>query len=313
MRFWSEKDIEREPVGWFHFEEAFKFNTLPEIFVQFIQLHLKKTICCKESISQIIIIFENEEDEHQDIDPEISNWLETVCDMKPEEGELNKIYFQRLWREYKKQTGHCFSCGELLDHNGPCYYCKIDFIILEEMTHFGNAWNNWGNSTFISNSMPTITSRGEIDTKFRSEIYRQCIAIGESMDFMPLPANQCNTNRTTGKITEPLIRTWNNLTTPLHYGAAARIQECKNRRTKTIPLLEELCLKNVFSILVENHKLTQHGIKQLPLLPMMISKMKRIFSTGESLVYAPNRTHEYGLRIHLQMTGKHALGDCKLQ
>ena len=166
MCFWSEKDIEREPAGWFHFEEAFKFNTLPEIFVRFIQLHLKKTICCKESISQIIIIFENEEDEHRDIDPEISNWLETVCDMKPEEGQLNRIYFPRLWREYKKQTGHCFSCGELLDHNSPCYYCKIDFIILEEMTHFGNAWNNWGNSTFISNSMPRITSRGEIDTKF---------------------------------------------------------------------------------------------------------------------------------------------------
>ena len=79
--------------------------------------------------------FENEEDEHRDIDPEISNWLETVCAMKPEEGELNNIYFPRLWREYKKQTGHCFSCGELLYHNGPCYYCKIDFIILEEMTH----------------------------------------------------------------------------------------------------------------------------------------------------------------------------------
>ena len=57
---------------------------------------------------------------------------------------------------------------------------------------------------------------GEIDTTFRSEIYTQCIAIGESMDFMPLPANQCNTNHTTGKITEPPIRTWNNLTTPLH-------------------------------------------------------------------------------------------------
>ena len=67
-----------------------------------------------------------------------------------------------------------------------------------------------------------------------------------------------------------------------------------------IPLLEELCLKNVFSILVENHKLTQHGIKQLPLPPMMISKMKRIFSAGESLVYAPNRTHEYGLRMPLE-------------
>ena len=238
--------------------------------------------------------------------------------MKPEEGELNNIYFPRLWREYKKQMGHCFSCGELLDHNGPCYYCKIDFIILEEMTHLGNAWNNWGNSTFISNSMPTITSRGETDTKFRSEIYTQCIAIGEPMAFLPLTINQCNINRAEGRITEPLIwayllRTWNNLTAPLHYGAAARIWKCKNQRTRMIPLLEELCLKRIFSILVENYKLTHHGLKQLPLPPMMISKIKRIFSAVESLFYAPNRAHEYGPRIHLQMTGKHALRDCKLQ
>ena len=99
----------------------------------------------------------------------------------------------------------------------------------------------------------------------------------------------------------------------LHYGAAARIQECKNQRTRTIPLLEELCLKRIFSILVENYKLTRDGLKQLPLPPMMISKIKRIFSAAESLVYAPNLAHEYGPRIRLQMTGKHALGDCKLQ
>ena len=72
-------------------------------------------------------------------------------------------------------------------------------------------------------------------------------------------------------------------------------------------------LKKVFSFLVENYKLTCHGIKQLPLPPMMISKMKRIFSAAESLVYAPNCAHEYGPRICLQMTGKHALRDCKLQ
>ena len=231
---------------------------------------------------------------------------------------MNKFYFLRLWREYKRQTGHCFSCGELLDHNGPCYYCKIDFIILEEMTHFGNAWNNWGNSTFISNSMPTITSRGETDTKFQSEIYTQFIAKGEPMDFMPLTANQRNINRAIGRITGPpirtyLLRTWDNLTALLLYGAAARIQECKNRRTRMIPLLEELCLKRVFSILVENYKLSPHGIKQLPLPPMMISKMKRIFSAAEFLVYAPNRAHEYGPRICLKMTGKHAFRNCKLQ
>ena len=152
----NEWDIEREPVGWFCFEEASQFNTLPEIFVQFVQQRLRRTECCKNSSSQIIIIFKEEEKEHKDIDPEISNWMKTVCSMEPREGELKNIYFPRLWREYKKQTGHCFSCGELINYIGPCQYCKIDFIILEEMTHFANAWTNWGNSVFISNSMPQL-------------------------------------------------------------------------------------------------------------------------------------------------------------
>ena len=39
----NEWDIEREPVGWFHFEEASQFNTLPEIFVRFVQQHLRRT------------------------------------------------------------------------------------------------------------------------------------------------------------------------------------------------------------------------------------------------------------------------------
>ena len=135
----NEWDIEREPVRWFCFEEASQFNSFPEIFIRFVQQHLKRTECCKDSSSQILIIFEKEEEEHRDIHPEISNWIKTVCSMEPEERELRNIYFPRLWREYKKQTGHCFSCGKLLNYNGPCHFCKIDLIILEEMTHFGNA------------------------------------------------------------------------------------------------------------------------------------------------------------------------------
>ena len=123
--------------------------------------------------------------------------------MEPEEGELKNIYLPRLWREYKKQTGHYFSCGKLLDCNGPCHFCKIDFIILEEMTHFGNAWNNWGNSVFISNSMCTIMTRGEIATKFLSEIYMKCMAICEPMHFMGMSVNQWNIYHTEERITEP--------------------------------------------------------------------------------------------------------------
>ena len=138
------------------------------------------------------------------------------------------------------------------------------------------------------------------------------------MVSMALTANRCNINCIEGRITEPLIwkyllRAWNNLTAPLHYGAADRIWECKIRITMMIPLLEELCLKRVFSILAENCKLSPHQWKQLPLPPMMISKMMRIFSSAESLIYILNPAYDYGLRIHIQMTGKHALRNCKLQ
>ena len=102
----NEWDIEREPVGWFPFEEASQFDTLPEIFIWFVQQLLRRTECCKDSSSQIVITFKEEGEEHRDIDPEISNWIKTVCSMEPEEGQLKNIYFPRLWREYKKQMSH---------------------------------------------------------------------------------------------------------------------------------------------------------------------------------------------------------------
>ena len=243
--------------------------------------------------------------------------------MEPGEGELKNIYFPKLWREYKKQTGHCFSCGELIDYIGPCQYCKIDFIILEEMTYFANAWTNWGNSVFISNSMPTITSRGEVDTKFRSEIYTKCMAICSPLHFVKKRVNQWNMYREEERIREPSsqackLRTWNNLTTPLNYAAAARIRECGSRKSTAIPMLEELCLKKVFSIfeekmIKENHRLRPQEYTQLPLPPMMISEMMRIFLCAEYLTFVRNPERNCVPRIHMQMSGQHALGDCKLQ
>ena len=52
------------------------------------------------------------------------------------------------------------------------------------MTHFPNVWINWGNSFFISNAIPTITSRGEINPEYRTKIYTKCTAIGERIDFL---------------------------------------------------------------------------------------------------------------------------------
>ena len=319
----NDRGIEREPVGWFRFDEAYQYNTLPEIFVRFVQQHLSRKECCKNFSSQIVIIFKDEEKEHEKIDPEISDWINTVCSMEPGEGELKNIYFPRLWREYKKQMGHCFSCGEDIDYIGPCLYCKIDFIVLEEMTHFANAWTNWGNSVFISNSMPTITSRGEINAKFQSEIYTRCMAIFSPLHLVNKRVNPWNIYREERRIREPsnqpcYLRTWNNLTAPLNYAAAARIRECGNRKSTTIPMLEELCLKKIFSILEEkrikeNKGLSPQEYTQLPLPPTMISEMMNIFSCAEYLTFVRNPERDCVPRIRIQMSGQHALGDCKLQ
>ena len=62
----NDRGIEREPVGWFRFDEAYQYNTLPEIFVRFVQQHLSRKECCKNSSSQIVIIFKDEEKEHEE-------------------------------------------------------------------------------------------------------------------------------------------------------------------------------------------------------------------------------------------------------
>ena len=302
--------IEREPIGWFRFEEAIQFDNLPEVFVRFVQQHLNKAECCKNSTSQILIIFKNEEDENRNVDPEITNWIESVCQMKPGPGEMEKIYFPRLWREYLKLTGNCFSCGNSLDFYGPCHYCKLDFIILEEMTHFRNAWVNWGNSFFISNAIATISSTGEINPEYRPKIYTKCTAIGERIDFLRRAVNQCNIFRTEGP-GGVMIRTWNNLTTPLHYAVAARIRECKNRNAH--PLLEELCLKKIFSLLERKNCVIIEECKELPLPQMIISKMMRIFESARYLLNVPNPAQDYVPRIRIEITGEHALEQCKLQ
>ena len=108
-----------------------------------------------------------------------------------------------------------------------------------------------------------------------------------------------------------MIRTWNNLTTPLHYAVAARIRECKNRNAH--PLLEELCLRKIFSLLERKNCVIIEECKELPLPPGIISKMMRIFESARYLLDVPNPAQDHVPRIRIEMTGEHALEQCKLQ
>ena len=110
-------------------------------------------------------------------------------------------------------------------------------------------------------------------------------------------------------------------TTRPHLWIMQRRSESRNVGTED--LQQFWCLKNCvwkkfFSIfeekmLKENHRSTPHKYQQLPLPPMMVSKMMRIFSCTEYLIFVRNPVADCVPRIHMQMNGKHALGDCKLQ
>ena len=47
----------REPCGWFRFGEGGEFHRVTEIFIRYLQIHLGNRNCCKNSNSQIDIIF----------------------------------------------------------------------------------------------------------------------------------------------------------------------------------------------------------------------------------------------------------------
>ena len=108
---------------------------------------------------------------------------------------------------------------EVLEHDGGCYYCFLDRIILEEAIHFPNAWNNWGNHKFTSNPLPGLHP-------FRSDFELLFVIFCEPMQTMQQNVNKNNCKVKTGKNTW----TWQNITTLLHYIMAQRFLECGHRK-----------------------------------------------------------------------------------
>ena len=76
-------ETHREPCGWFRFGEGGAFHRVTEIFIRYLQIHLRKrSCCCKNSNLQIVIIFRDEEDE-ENRDEELTNWIENVFKWEP--------------------------------------------------------------------------------------------------------------------------------------------------------------------------------------------------------------------------------------
>ena len=254
----------REPSGWFRYERGGEFRRKIEIFIRYLQMHLKNRTCCKNSNSQLVIIFRDEEDQENQNEELLTNWITNVLKQEPEQGDFPNIHFPRIWREYNKEVGRCFCCGFVLEEGEGCYYCFLDRIILEEAIHFPNAWNNWGNLKFISNPLPGLHPNPIFGSGFELLFIMFC---------EPMQRVQQNVNRANRKVkTGENMWTWENLTTPLHYITAQRFFECEEQKTRTVPELFALCRRNIFLILQNYKRLSR--INELPLPKTLLSDMK---------------------------------------
>ena len=97
-----------------------------EIFIRYLQMHLKNRTCCKNSNFQLVIIFRDEEDQENQNEELLTNWITNVLKQEPERGDFPNIHFPRIWREYNKEVGRCFCCGFILEEGEGCYYCFLD-------------------------------------------------------------------------------------------------------------------------------------------------------------------------------------------
>ena len=112
----------REPCGWFRFGEGGEFHRVTEIFIRYLQIHLRnRSCCCKNSNSQIDIIFRDER-------------TETLRNC-------------------------CVSCGQS-GRNLNCVKCVTHRIQMEEVFHIDDVWTNTGRENIYSTAQ-SLCNRDE--------------------------------------------------------------------------------------------------------------------------------------------------------
>lgn len=294
--------IHREPSGWFRFETGGEFRRKTEIFIRYLQRHLKNKACCKNSKSQIRIIFRDEEDE-ENKNETLTNWIEGVLKKEPERGDYPNIFLPRLWREFKKEFGMCFCCGVVLEYGEGCYYCFLDRMILEEAIHFPNAWNNWGNLKFTSNPLPGLHP---------NPIYGSHFELLFVMFCEPLHRIQQNVNRSNHKDkTGENTWTWEKLTTPLHYFTSRRFLECEHRKTRAVPELFSLCRRRIFHVLRIFNRIAR--IDELPLPKTLLDGMKILLPAALYIDQVKNPARDFVPRMAIKTAGRYAPEQCRIQ
>ena len=110
-------------------------------------------------------------------------------------------------------TGHCFSCNFDIEHNNEftCDICLTDNIVLNEAIHFEGFWNNIGDYTFISNPLPTITTRNASTENNQNLEYMTCILGCKRNEGIPYsPFSNSTENESEGITTI----TWKSMTIP---------------------------------------------------------------------------------------------------
>ena len=229
----------QEPVGWYR---EFHWIDTPSMFIHFLQRNCRNFKCCTESESSIDIQFrhENEKQFIENSQDTLDNCVNIILrDYGPQDDAEKLITFTRLWRGFANLTGRCVSCNYNLEQEDEitCYLCLSDHIILKEAIHFDGFWNNIGNFTFISESLPTLTTRNILMESGPNLDYMTCILGCKTVGGIPsCPFAVSYKEVNEGKCTT----TWVSMTNPRYYFLSMKFLRCASRDSKVVLPLSRL-------------------------------------------------------------------------
>ena len=167
----------REPMGWY---KEFCWVDTPSVFVRFVERNSAHFACCANSESSIDVDFNDKSDKKivEESRASLDECIHLIINQNEAQDDSQKlIQFTRLWWGFTHLTGHCVSCNcNLLQIDDiTCNFCLADIIILEEVLHCYRFWNNVGDFTFLSKSLPSLTTRNILREDGQNMDYMTCL------------------------------------------------------------------------------------------------------------------------------------------
>lgn len=237
-----------EPLSWYKYTNTASWVCIPCVFLRFLLYLIGKNSCCSHSSTKYVINFKHTEEEEEfhskKYDEAFAFLLEEGKKFRVNEKIEKDLLYPGLWKAYHSYTrSRCFSCGDRT--RTTCDNCFVDKVILEEAIHIPHLWSSFGNQTFVSTPLPSITYRNlSCETELKD--YVRCVLFTREVEEEPYcNADSMRTEEEEGRITNICAVQ----TVPIDYFITKRFCECKNiKGSDRFPSLFILCAKKIYHL-----------------------------------------------------------------